>query len=371
MVRARVRDLQPRGAIRAERRRRRERRRPGQLRRARRLRRSCERQAAAANLRPQVFQRGPNGDASAPLFSPALAEGRRVALGAGERRVWIRGAGAERLIDLHKEEGPMTIVVPGDDRAAAVDRRVARGERRPPSTVAGRVRRCRTGTAIVMLDELDRARRESAARGGGAMFGELFKAPYGAARLHGVPRRAGRARPSRSSASRQRRRSAHAALPDLHRGERPRHLARAGHLHRRPGRRLPGHREWRRLPRTHRWDDCSLGGGILVGSSVSPCSAPAFISGCPKRRGRRRSRRSSPSCTPPPRIAAPPWSPTSNRALTMWPATSDACRTFWPRTWGSPPWCWPAPPRSRRSAAVPARAGRAGRRLRELRWWWA
>ena len=50
-----------------------------------------------SNLRPQVFQRGPNGDAGATLFSPASAAGRRLIIGGGERRLWIRGAGNERL----------------------------------------------------------------------------------------------------------------------------------------------------------------------------------------------------------------------------------------------------------------------------------
>ena len=67
-----------------------------------------------SNLRPQVFQRGPNGDAGAALFSPARAEGRRLLIGSGERRLWIRGPGNERLLDLHKEDAPMTIVVPGE-----------------------------------------------------------------------------------------------------------------------------------------------------------------------------------------------------------------------------------------------------------------
>jgi hypothetical protein len=141
-----------------------------------------------ANLRPQVFQRGPNGEASAPLFAPALAQGRRVALGNAERRVWIRGAAAERLIDLHKEAGPMTVVVPGptDQPLSIVEWQAARtSTERPVMTEYD----APSGGAPVSLDALasevaDNAARagamSAAARGGAAMFGELFKAPYGA-----------------------------------------------------------------------------------------------------------------------------------------------------------------------------------------------
>ena len=132
-----------------------------------------------ASLRPQVFQRGPNGQASASLFSPGLASGRRVVLGAPQRRLWIRGAAAERLIDLHKEEGPMTVVVPGpaEQPLSIVE---WRGPQRPtdrPSLVDYEVP---AGTDAVVLDVLAMRPADSTARGGGAMFGELFKTPYGA-----------------------------------------------------------------------------------------------------------------------------------------------------------------------------------------------
>jgi hypothetical protein len=132
-----------------------------------------------ANLRPQVFDRGPNGEASAPLFSPGLAAGRRVALGNAERRVWIRGAAAERLIDLHKEEGPMTVVVPGptDQPLSIVEWQAARtSTERPVMTEYD----APSGGAPVSLDALASNVADNAARGGATMFGELFKAPYGA-----------------------------------------------------------------------------------------------------------------------------------------------------------------------------------------------
>jgi hypothetical protein len=132
-----------------------------------------------ANLRPQVFQRGPNGEASTPLFSPGLAQGRRVALGTAERRVWIRGAAAERLIDLHKEAGPMTVVVPGptDQPLSIVEWQAARSStERPVMTEYD----APSGGAPVSLDALASHMADNAARGGATMFGELFKAPYGA-----------------------------------------------------------------------------------------------------------------------------------------------------------------------------------------------
>jgi len=132
-----------------------------------------------ANLRPQVFHRGPNGQGGAPLFSPALAQGRRVVLGPDERRLWIRGSSSERLIDLHKEPGPMTVVVPG-----APDQALVVIEQRTAGEPAGRptVREYEVpagGPDTVALASLAPSPATSAARGG-AMFGDLFKMPYGA-----------------------------------------------------------------------------------------------------------------------------------------------------------------------------------------------
>jgi hypothetical protein len=132
-----------------------------------------------ANLRPQVFQRGPNGDASTPLFSPALASGRRVVLGSPERRVWIRGAAAERLIDLHKEEGPMTVVVPGpvEQPLSIVEWHAAGLPGARPSLAEYEAP---MDGAAVDLGTLAARPADSRARGGSAMFAELFKSPYGA-----------------------------------------------------------------------------------------------------------------------------------------------------------------------------------------------
>jgi hypothetical protein len=131
-----------------------------------------------SNLRPQVFQRGPNGDAGAALFSPAQAAGRRLMIGAGERRLWIRGAGNERLLDLHKEDAPVTIVVPGeaDQPLTVAEWRDAEGPTDRPAVAAFDVP---PGTAPIVLAALLPHASEETARGGAAIFGALFKLPYG------------------------------------------------------------------------------------------------------------------------------------------------------------------------------------------------
>jgi len=131
-----------------------------------------------SNLRPQVFQRGPNGDAGAALFSPAHAEGRRLLIGSGERRLWIRATGNERLLDLHKEEAPMTIVVPGEaaQPLTVVEWHAAKGPGDRPVLAEYDLP---SGSAPVALAELDARASEGTARGGGAIFGDLFKVPYG------------------------------------------------------------------------------------------------------------------------------------------------------------------------------------------------
>ena len=132
----------------------------------------------SANLRPHVFQRGPNGDAGAVLFSPASATGRRLTIGPGERRLWIRGAGNERLLDLHKEQAPMTIVVPGEaDQPFTVDEwRAPNGPTGRPAVSEYDVPR---GAAPVALAELPAQASLETARGGAAIFGALFQIPYG------------------------------------------------------------------------------------------------------------------------------------------------------------------------------------------------
>ena len=132
----------------------------------------------SANLRPHVFLRGPNGDAGAVLFSPASSTGRRLTIGPGERRLWIRGAGNERLLDLHKEQAPMTIVVPGES-----DQPFTVAESRAPNGPTGRPALSEydvpRGDVPVALAELPAQASLETARGGAAIFGALFQIPYG------------------------------------------------------------------------------------------------------------------------------------------------------------------------------------------------
>jgi hypothetical protein len=64
--------------------------------------------------RPQVFARGPKGLGSHSLFRWKAARGPRIELGAVERRVWVRSQDGARLLDLHQEAAPVTVVLPGE-----------------------------------------------------------------------------------------------------------------------------------------------------------------------------------------------------------------------------------------------------------------
>ena len=127
-----------------------------------------------ANVRPQIFARGPAGNAANALFAVGLSRGRRLTLGAGQQRVWIRGGSGERLLDLHKEAGPMTVVVPGNAGQAfsLVERKAAI----PPEV---REYYVPAGEEAVALANLSAEPASSAARGGSAIFGELFALPFG------------------------------------------------------------------------------------------------------------------------------------------------------------------------------------------------
>jgi len=61
---------------------------------------------ARDTLRPHIYYRGPNGESTVALFAPAKAVGRRLTLGEGSVRLWIKSASGERLLDLHKENPP-------------------------------------------------------------------------------------------------------------------------------------------------------------------------------------------------------------------------------------------------------------------------
>jgi hypothetical protein len=131
-----------------------------------------------ANVRPQIFYRGPAGDAGTALFDISGARGRRLALGPSAQRLWVRGAAGERLVDLHKEEGELRLVIPGSsEQALSVVEWQAATLGAPPVL---REYAVPAGNEPVTLAQLQAESASSTARGGAAIFGELFTLPYGA-----------------------------------------------------------------------------------------------------------------------------------------------------------------------------------------------
>ena len=127
------------------------------------------------SLRPHLFYRGPRGDQHAPIFSTARMRGRRVVLSQAETRLWIKSASGERLLDVHKEAGPMTLVMPESEQGelsfyvqgADTSARAVITEQAAPE-----------GTETVQLAAL--AQRSPSARARGSrLFGELFVKAYG------------------------------------------------------------------------------------------------------------------------------------------------------------------------------------------------
>ncbi len=130
-----------------------------------------------ANVRPQIFYRGPAGDAAGALFDVRPARGRRLVLGPTAQRLWVRGAAGERLVDLHKEEGPLRLVIPGaPEQALSVVEWQAATPGAPPVI---RELAVPAGSEPVLVAQLEPEPVGSAARGGAAIFGELFALPYG------------------------------------------------------------------------------------------------------------------------------------------------------------------------------------------------
>jgi hypothetical protein len=129
-------------------------------------------------MRPQVFYRGPSGNPNAALFAAARLAGRRVTLGPGERRLWVRSADGQRLIDLHKEEAPLTITVPGDP-----DQEITIAQWHAVHALADRPTiteyTALSGTGPVALAQLQARPAGATGRGTDALFGQLFAMPYG------------------------------------------------------------------------------------------------------------------------------------------------------------------------------------------------
>jgi hypothetical protein len=137
---------------------------------------------ARDNLRPHIYFRGPNGEATVALFAPAQAAGRRLALGKGAMRLWIKSDSGERLLDLHKEDAPMNLVLPGpanqgvsiyvrEQAASSADRPVVNEHSAP------------AGESEIRLAELISTKPTVAARGD-RLFMSLFAAPYGPVAYH-------------------------------------------------------------------------------------------------------------------------------------------------------------------------------------------
>jgi hypothetical protein len=126
-------------------------------------------------LRPHVFFRGPRGDREAALFTTQQMRGRRVLLGAEQTRLWIKSASGERLLDVHKEAMPMTLVLPDGEEGelALYFQRNALGER-----VSVMERTAPAGAEPVAVALLEESAPRLAARGS-RLFGQLFSSAYG------------------------------------------------------------------------------------------------------------------------------------------------------------------------------------------------
>lgn len=126
-------------------------------------------------LRPQIYFRGPKGDRHAHLFSTARTLGRRLELGREAARVWIRGETGERLLDLNKEPGKLTVSLPASEGELSV---FVKAPAAGSSASVPREYAIAAGTDTVRLAELPPVAPHLAARGH-RLFGELFAAPYG------------------------------------------------------------------------------------------------------------------------------------------------------------------------------------------------
>jgi hypothetical protein len=128
-------------------------------------------------LRPHIYHRGPNGDSGAALFSPAQAAGRRLALPERASRLWVKNESGERLIDVHKEAGPMTLVLPGPpDQSVTIY--VERAADRPTDRPTVEQYEAPATNTEIRLAELEPADPASLARGA-RLFAALFETPYG------------------------------------------------------------------------------------------------------------------------------------------------------------------------------------------------
>jgi hypothetical protein len=128
------------------------------------------------NLRPQVYFNGPRGDRHARLFSLAPVQGRRVKLGTQQARIWMRGETGERLLDLHKETGELSVTLPNDEQAVSVFVQTSAAQNGlPPNLVELRLP---AGSEPANVAQLEPHPPLLASRGD-KLFGSLFASPYG------------------------------------------------------------------------------------------------------------------------------------------------------------------------------------------------
>lgn len=126
-------------------------------------------------LRPHLFFRGPHGNNNAPLFFAGPMRGRRVELSAAQTRLWVKDGSGERVLDVHKEAGPMHVVIP-ERPQQQLTFYVQHGQ--PSAQVSVSELSSDDSDKPVRLDELVPHAPALAARGS-RLFGELFREPYG------------------------------------------------------------------------------------------------------------------------------------------------------------------------------------------------
>lgn len=128
------------------------------------------------NLRPQVYFSGPRGNEHASLFSTRALVGRKLSLGGNQSRVWARGATGERLLDLHKEPGALTVTLPDvTEELSIFVQSQGSGPNAPPTLVEHRFAE---GPEPIQLSDSAGEPPRLAARGD-QLFGSLFASPYG------------------------------------------------------------------------------------------------------------------------------------------------------------------------------------------------
>jgi hypothetical protein len=128
-------------------------------------------------LRPQLFYRGPRGDANAPLFPNAQINGRHITLAKPASRLWIKSASGERVLDVHKEPGLLNLVIPGatDQELFVYEQQQDPLGQHAPTVLERRVAPGQDAVQLASLEVHD----PLVAQRGDRLFGSLFAKPYG------------------------------------------------------------------------------------------------------------------------------------------------------------------------------------------------